>query len=154
MPTVHEGFSARKRFKIDIIVRVELLRAVLDADNACGERGALTRVGHSLGVGGREYINITVVGTPNHLIVTRFVASAGVADARVFEEFFGQQSFVVKDGYPTFIGVLCPLQLIFFVRTRIGAARLGLHEVGILYKLSALALCAILAKPHGHRSGE
>ena len=103
---------------------------------------------HCFCITGREHINVTVVGLPEHLVVLRFVTSAGVADFVGLDEFFTGQRVVIEDSHPAFVGVLCPLQFVFIVCTASAATRLGLDQRGVVavftYPLVGIAVFIFL----------
>lgn len=82
-------------FKIIVVVSIELSLSSFDADNARRQlAGHLLQVGRRSSrtpVTRREHVEVAVVGSPNGLVVLRFLASACKAD---FIGFYDNRSFV------------------------------------------------------------
>ena len=82
-------------FKIIVVVRIELSFSGFDADNARWQlAGHFLQVGRRGGrtpITRREHVEVAVVGSPNGLVVLRFLASACKAD---FIGFCDDRSFI------------------------------------------------------------
>lgn len=84
MPAAEHRMARTLFFKIIVVVGIELSFSSFDADNTRRQlAGNFLQVGRRSSrtpVTRREHVEVAVVGSPNGLVVLRFLASAGKAD--------------------------------------------------------------------------
>ena len=148
-PAAEEGTALALLFEVAIVV-VELLTAVRNAYHACRQLRLLTSVLHRLGVGGGEDVDVAVACLPDHLVVLRLLASAGITDFAGLDNLLAAEGLIVEDSDPAGVRVLGPLQLILLVGAAVRAAGFGLDQVLISGEnpLPVPILCAVLAESH------
>lgn len=140
--------------KVIIIIRVESGLAGLDADNARRQLACdflqVGRRGGSTSVARREYIEVTVVGCPDSLVILRTVASASKAD-RI--GFYYNRSIVeavsAVNSYESLVWILGRRDLSGCVTSRALSTVLGCYEC-LVRDLFREGVHTIVA--HAHRN--
>ena len=148
MPATEERVTVGQGFQVAVVI-VELSASAGDTNDG-GQRCLLAGIGHRFCEARREYIYVTVVGCPDHLVILGFHTSGGIADLIRFDKFLAGHGCIVEDGYPAFVRILCPLQFVFLVSAAVGTARFFLHQVFVTrqYPFAVLVFCAVLAQTH------
>ena len=112
----------------------------------------LTRVRHRFCITWREYIYITIIGCPNHLIILRFIAPTSITNLVCTNKFFRRHACIIEYCHPTFVRILSPLQFIFLICSRTRTSSFGFHQIFVTCDnpLTTTIFHSILAQSHWH----